>query len=156
MTALDGQSRSQPTIWHIGGDDISLRLAQFLKLKELGCHVVAVGSEDGKELKAHGIPYLRYPLSRHFSPVSDLNSQHFLLRLFSQHRPDVVHAFHTKPSIFAMFAAQRAGVPVRIRTVTGMGFIFSERSLRALRAAAGLPGSSAEGVAGRDLDGVSE
>ena len=91
-----------------------------------------VGSEPPDPFRAHEIPYHRYSLSRALNPLADWRAYRELLALFRNHRPSVVHAFDTKPGILASFAARRAGVPVRVRTLTGMGYVFSSRSPLAL------------------------
>src|SRR5207244_3571452 len=48
------------------------------------------------------------------------------------HRPDIVHAFDTKPAILAPLAARDAAVPGTVATITGLGYLFSSRSPLAL------------------------
>ncbi|MGH8603489.1 MAG: glycosyltransferase family 4 protein, partial [Gammaproteobacteria bacterium] len=120
-----------PTVWHIGGDDIRMRIPLLLTLRERGFHVGAAGSEDTDEFLTHGIPYWRYPLNRGINPLSDLRSWIGLYALFKEHAPDIIHAFDTKPIMFCPLIAKAAGIRGRVRTVTGMGYLFSSRSLLA-------------------------
>lgn len=124
-------TRHTRKIWHIGGEDVRMRIPLLLALREKGFEVGAVGSEDGNAFLEHGIPYRRYKLDRWIGPVADLLSFQRLCSLFSAHKPDIVHAFDTKPGIIAPLAAKRAGIPVRVRTICGMGYIFSSASLLA-------------------------
>ena len=119
-------------IWLVGSEDIRLRIPYLLELRRRGFEVTMVGSEPPDPFRAHEIPYHRYSLSRALNPLADWRAYRELLALFRNHRPSVVHAFDTKPGILASFAARRAGVPVRVRTLTGMGYVFSSRSPLAL------------------------
>ncbi|MGH9867881.1 MAG: glycosyltransferase family 4 protein [Candidatus Polarisedimenticolia bacterium] len=122
-------------IWFIGGDDVRLRVPLLLALRRRGFEVGAAGSEAGADFDAAGIPYARYELARGLNPAADLRSLRQLRRLFERHRPDVVQAFDTKPTILAPLAAARAGVAGRVCTITGMGHLFSSNApaARALR-----------------------
>ncbi|HYM57161.1 MAG TPA: glycosyltransferase family 4 protein [Solirubrobacteraceae bacterium] len=119
-------------VWLVGSEDIRLRTPYLLELRRRGLDVTMVGSEPPEPFIEHEIPYHRYSLSRAWAPLADWRTFRELLALFREHRPSVVHAFDTKPAIIASFAARMAGVPVRVRTLTGMGYVFSSRSPRAL------------------------
>jgi len=122
----------RPDVWLVGGEDIRLRLPFIDELSRRGFDVSVVGSEPPDPFVRHGIPYHRYSLSRSVDPLGDRRSLGQLRRIFVDHRPSVVHAFDTKPAMLASFAASRAGVPVRVRTLTGMGAVFSSVSPRSL------------------------
>jgi len=126
ISTHDKDSRSL-SVWHIGGDDLRYRIPMMLRLRESGINVTAVGAEGSEPFVRHGIPFHPYPLIRKFSPRADYRAMLTLTSLFRDFNPQVVHAFHTKPSVIAMLAAEKAGVPVRIRSVTGMGYIFASR-----------------------------
>ncbi|MDM9381281.1 glycosyltransferase family 4 protein [Chlorogloeopsis sp. ULAP01] len=120
------------TVWHIGGEDVRLRIPLLLALRERGFHVGAVGSEDGVDFAVHDIPYFRYTLKREINPVADLYTRSQLFHLFTKYQPDIVHGFDTKPAIIAPVIAKKAKVPGIVRTITGMGYIFSSNSPLAL------------------------
>jgi glycosyltransferase involved in cell wall biosynthesis len=117
-----------PTVWHIGSDDVHMRIPLLLALRERGFAVGAVGSEQGEAFQSHAIPYWRYSLDRGINPIADLRSIRELTRLLRQHKPNIVHAFDTKPIMFVPMATKKAGVCECIRTVTGMGYVFSSTS----------------------------
>jgi len=121
-----------PIIWFVGGEDIRFRIPLLLMLRKMGFSVAAVGSEDSQPFDQAGINYYKYDLDREISPLSDKKSVRQLVSLFVEHKPDVVHAFDTKPCIFVPKAAKQAGIKGCVRTVTGMGFIFSSSSLLAI------------------------
>src|SRR3989441_8854642 len=119
-------------LWLVGSDDVRFRLPLLNALRERGFDAGAVGSESETAFKDAGIPYWRFSLNRWVSPWSDLRSRRQLYELFRAHRPDIVHAFDTKPAILAPLAARDAGVPATVATITGLGYLFSSRSPLAL------------------------
>lgn len=122
---------SRPTVWHIGGDDVHKRIPLLHALKDRGFDVAAVGSEDGAEFHASGVPYFHYNLKRKLTPWSDMHSCRELSALFKKKRPDIVHGFDPKPAIATPILAQRAGIRGRIRTITGLGFVMTSDTLKA-------------------------
>ena len=119
-------------VWCLGGEDIHLRMPFFRKLAGLGFDVTVLGSGEAEPFARHGLPYIRYPLRRFLNPGADVRSLREIVRLVGAHRPDVVHGFDTKPSLLAPLATSRAGVGRAVRTINGMGYIFSSRSPAAL------------------------
>ncbi|ACC80085.1 glycosyltransferase family 4 protein [Nostoc punctiforme] len=130
--ALSDDKNSPITVWHIGGEDIRLRIPLLLKLREKGFNVGAVGSEDGNAFADNQIPYFRYTLERGINPWADIYTRSQLSALFRQHQPDIVHSFDTKPAMIAPIVAMKTGIPGRVRTITGMGYVFSSTSTLAL------------------------
>ncbi len=120
------------TVWHVGGEDVRMRIPILKVLKNLGFKVAAAGSEDSRPFDNEGIEYHRYELDRGVSPLIDRRSLSQLEILFNKHNPDVVHSFDTKPALLVPLAARRAGIKANIRTVTGMGYIYSSKSPLAL------------------------
>ena len=119
-------------LWLIGSDDVRFRIPLLHALRERGFDAGAVGSEKETPFAEAGIPYRRFSLNRWVSPWSDVRSRRQLYDLFRAHRPDIVHAFDTKPAILAPLAARDAGVPGTVATITGLGYLFSSRSPLAL------------------------
>ncbi len=123
--------KESPVVWHVGGEDVRMRIPLLLALRKRGFNLGAVGTESGEIFADHRIPYRRYTLDRWINPLADFRSFKKLVSLFRQHRPDIIHAFDTKPGIIGPAAAESAGIPARIRTVCGMGYAFSSESLLA-------------------------
>ena len=122
----------RPRILFVGGEDVRMRIPLLLALQVRGFDVGAIGSEAGDDFAEAGIAYRRYDLHRWIGPLSDWQTVRQLRALFIEHKPDIIHAFDTKPGILAPGAAASAGVPVRMRTITGMGYVFSSRTLTSL------------------------
>lgn len=122
---------SQKYIIFVGGEDVRMRIPFLIALQQLGYRVAAMGSEDSSIFEQHDIPYFRYALNRWLDPFADIKSYVQMLKLFKAHQPDIVHAFDTKPAIIAPIAARHAGIGLRFRTITGMGYVFSSDALLA-------------------------
>jgi glycosyltransferase involved in cell wall biosynthesis len=129
---LSAATNGHHHVWLVGSDDIRLRIPYVLELRRRGLDATIVGTEPDAPFRTHDIPYHRYSFSRSLAPLADVRAFRELLALFGDNRPAVVHSFDTKPAMLASFAALRAGVPVRVRTLTGMGYVFSSRSPLAL------------------------
>ncbi|HEU5137297.1 MAG TPA: glycosyltransferase family 4 protein [Steroidobacteraceae bacterium] len=99
------------------------------RLASAGATVVAMGSGAdgyGERLTAEGIAFAPIPVAlRGVAPLTDLRLVWTLWREFRRRRPAVVHAFTIKPAIYATLAAALAGVPVRVVTITGLGYAFT-------------------------------
>ncbi len=121
-----------PTVWHVGGEDVRLRIPLLVALRDRNFNVGAVGSEDGGVFADYQIPYFRYSLTRGINPFTDLKTRHQFFQLCRQHKPDIVHGFDTKPAMIAPTIAKKAGIVGRVRTITGMGYVFSSNSPLAL------------------------
>lgn len=119
----------QPTVCYVGGEDVHMRIPLLLELQKRGFSVSALGSESGEMFQEYGIPYEHYPLERWITPIADLRALAKLFTLLSKHKPDIVHAFDTKPALMAPLVAKRAGVRGRVCTITGLGQLFSTDSL---------------------------
>lgn len=120
------------SIMFVGGEDVRMRIPILQKLAIMGFNVAVMGSEDSEPFDKVGIMYYRYELNRGVSPLCDRRSINQLVSAFAMHNPDVVHAFDTKPAMLVPVAARQAAVNCCVRTVTGMGYVFSSSSPLAL------------------------
>ena len=125
-------SSSRPKIWIIGSGRLHLRIPLMQRLSADGFEVAAVGPDKAEEFDEAGFTYHRFPLRRALDPVGDWHARDVLEGLMKQHCPDLVHSVNTKPSILVPSAAARANIPACVRTITGMGALFSSSSPKAL------------------------
>lgn len=121
----------------VGGEDHALRIPFLERLARHGAAVEAAGTGDPAPFAAAGIPYHAYRLDRFVSPVEDVYSYRSLADMLRRRLPDIVQTFDTKPAILAPFATRATGVGRVVRTVNGLGWIYSSSSptARALRPA---------------------
>ncbi len=123
---------SSPTVWHVGGDDVHKRIPLLQALQDRGFRVGAAGSEDGGVFRQHDIPYYRYTLQRKLTPLADLRSCREFSSLLKRRAPDIVHGFDPKPAIAVPLLGRNAGIRARVRTITGLGFVFASDTAVAL------------------------
>jgi len=105
-----------------------MRIPFLNALRNQGFQVGAVGSEDSAPFDKENIAYYRYFLSRWLNPVGDYRSIIELRNLIAMHKPDIVHAFDTKPALLTPLAARKTELHATLRTITGMGFLFSVKT----------------------------
>lgn len=116
----------------VGGEDHELRIPFLLALRRLGFRVSAAGSGDAAPFERAGLTYHRFRFGRFASPWTDARAIGVLARLIRAVRPDVVHSFDTKPNLIVPLAARLAGHPGVVRTINGLGWIYSSRAWPAL------------------------
>src|SRR5947209_6963678 len=89
-----------PKVLIVGGEDVHARIDLMRRLAD-AYRPAAAGT--ARELAAPfaqaGFPYYYYPLSRGLGPCRDLYAAVALWRVLSRFRPQVVHAFDTKPGV---------------------------------------------------------
>ena len=117
-------------IFYIGGDDVNLRIPIIKLLDKNGFDISAIGAgEKPKEkFENSNIKYFKYDLDRGYNIFADINTIFEIYGILKDEKPDIVQTFSTKPTILGSVAAWFAGVPKIIRTINGMGRIFSFES----------------------------
>ena len=106
-------------------------------LKQIGLQVQGGGaSGDGFEpkIKALGINFKSLPIDKKsLNPIADVHFLITMYRWYKRERPAVVHHFTIKPVIYGTIAAWLAGVPRIINTITGLGYVFTNKKAVRLR-----------------------
>jgi glycosyltransferase involved in cell wall biosynthesis len=131
-TAHPGGPSMAMRVLVVGGDDHQLRIPFLLALRKRNFHVAAAGTGDPVPFLEKQITYFPYSFDRFIDPMSDWQSVKSLQAIISRFRPDIVQSFDTKPGILAPMAARRAGSAKVVRTINGLGWVFSSRSPLAL------------------------
>lgn len=62
---------------------------------------------------------------------ADVRALGQLIKVYRDVKPALVHHFHAKPMFYGAVAAQRAGVPLVVNTVTGLGESMPEQGIKA-------------------------
>lgn len=125
-------SGKRPSVWIVGSGRLNLRIPLMKALRERGFEMAAVGQDAQPEFQEHSFPYYQYPLRRAANPLLDRKAYRALCELFRRGQPQLAHAVNTKPCLLAPGAAKAVGVPACIRTITGLGALFSSGSPLAL------------------------
>ncbi len=121
-----------PDVLLVGGEDHDLRIPFLLALQASGLRIAACGSGDPAPFTRAAIPYWRFEFSRFISPRSDRHAIKQLASVLDTVRPGLVQSFDTKPNLLVPLAARRVpGIPV-LRTINGLGWLFSSNAPLAL------------------------
>ncbi|GAB1575981.1 glycosyltransferase family 4 protein [Bordetella petrii] len=113
---------------------LSHRLPLAMAARGAGYDVrVATMAGDGvAQIKAHGLEHHVLPMTRSGRrPLQELRTLWSLWRLFRRLRPAVVHLVTIKPVLYGGIAARLAGVPGAVFAISGLGFAFIERGIKA-------------------------
>lgn len=119
-----------PHVLCVGGEDHVLRIPFLLALRERGFRVSTAGTGDGQPFLRADLAYRRYHFDRFATRTAHPAAIRSLAELVREVRPDLVQTFDTKPNLLVPFAL-RGKVPV-VRTINGMGWVFSAKGLRNL------------------------
>jgi glycosyltransferase involved in cell wall biosynthesis len=117
---------------YIGGDDHHLRIPFMLALRERGFRITAAGTGDPAPFVRAGLDYRPYGFDRFVNPLADLAAIKTLSRLLAEVRPNLAQSFDTKPNLLVPLAARGMPDVLVVRTINGMGWLYSSDSLRAL------------------------
>jgi len=84
-----------------------------------------------EKLKRVDVQYSPIDLDRKgVNPIEDLKTLLQLYRIFKREKFDVVHNFTIKPNIYGNIAAKLAKIPIIINSVTGLGYVFTEKGIK--------------------------
>ncbi len=112
----------------VGGEGHELRIPFLQALAVRGFDVAAAGTGGEAAFAASGIPYHPYDYSRFIDPVADWRAYQSLAAIIAAVRPDVIQTFDTKPAILVPLAARHMPSARVVRTINGLGWVFSSRS----------------------------
>jgi len=115
----------------IGGEDHHLRIPFLTALASRGYDVTTAASADPAPFEHAGIRYIRFDFSRFWDPLSDLRAWRQIGRILADVDADVVHSFDTKLSILTPYASCFNPRTIVVRTINGLAWTFSSRSLGA-------------------------
>jgi N,N'-diacetylbacillosaminyl-diphospho-undecaprenol alpha-1,3-N-acetylgalactosaminyltransferase len=122
---------NKPTLLIIDGPEIAGRLAFCLKLAA-DFNVVVVGSSDAarRHFRNVDITYFYVPVHRGANPVNDLILLFRLIRIVRSQKPDIVHTFGSKLSVWGRLAGRIGGAKIITGTITGLGSLYVGNTLR--------------------------
>lgn len=118
------------TDWYLY--NFRLSLARFLR--DLGWEVVLVSppGEFVVGFQQNGFRWIEWKLGRQsIIPFLELRSILHLHHIYENEKPVLVHHFTVKPVLYGSLAARRAHVPAVVNSITGLGYVFLQNSLKA-------------------------
>ena len=126
------EDRTAAHILCVGGEDHHLRIPFILALRDQGYRVTAAATADAAPFQQAAITYHRFRFERFVNPLADGASIAVVRSLLRQVRPDIVQSFDTKPNVLVPLAARGIDGLRAVRTINGMGWVYSSRSPSAL------------------------
>lgn len=118
------------TAWYLF--NFRLSLAQALRAAGYDVLLISPPGPHGARLQALGFRWQALPMERKsLNPFRELCVLWRLCRLYRRERPELVHHFTIKCVIYGSIAAVLARVPARVNAVAGMGYVFTNGSLKA-------------------------
>ena len=115
----------------LGGEDVSSRIEISKKFKKLGYNINIIGTEREDKFIQNSIPYEKYNFKRELGAFSDIKSILNLRKILkTKESGTIVHAFDTKPTLFLPLASIGLNNIKISRTITGMGRIFTEDTIK--------------------------
>lgn len=85
-------------------------------------HGAAYNSEVVERLENEGVETKKFPLVRHYNPITAVPAVFSVANYIRQHDFDIVHTNSTEAGIIGRFAAKLAGAPTIVHTVHGIPF----------------------------------
>ena len=115
----------------LGGEDVSARIDISNELIKKDCHIEILGSESPESFVDSGIKYQQFYLNREFDVLGDIKSLLQIRKILKNYNKEtVVHAFDTKLTILLPIAAIGLDSIKVVRTINGMGRIFTTSNLK--------------------------
>lgn len=118
------------TEWYL----YNFRRSLAATLRDAGHEVLLVSPPGpyGERLRALGYRWLPAPMQRRsLNPFRELALVWWLRRMFQRERVDLVHGFTIKSAVYGALAARLSGVPARVSSVAGMGYVFTSDAPKA-------------------------
>lgn len=103
------------------------RVQLMRECQRMGYSVTAIcPCSSGKTpFESEGIHYIPIQLERaSLNPLLELRTLWQMWRALRRVRPDAVHSFTIKPNLYGTLTASWCGIPVRLCSVTGVGYVF--------------------------------
>ena len=110
------------------------RLSTARAAREAGWDVAIATrvAAHGDRIRSEGFRLIPIGMRRRsLAPWRELATIFELIRLYRRERPDLVHHVAMKPVIYGSLAARIAGLPAVVNALTGMGYVFTSRELKA-------------------------
>lgn len=130
-------SREKPVLLFLITEDWTFwlhRLSTARAARDAGWDVVVATrvAAHGDKIRSEGFRLVPIGMRRRsLAPWRELATMVELIRLYRRERPDLVHHVAMKPVIYGSLAAGIAGVPAVVNALTGMGYVFTSRELKA-------------------------
>ena len=113
----------------------SYRIEMALAARDAGfdVHIACPPGKAVEILLNEGFTFHPIPMTRSgLTPWKELGTIVALFRLYRKLRPDLVHHLRLKPVLYGGLAAYGAGVPAVVGLLTGLGYVFTAETRKAI------------------------
>src|SRR5262249_47365926 len=133
-TWMDSQVSAplSPHLLCVGGEDHYLRIPFMLALRGQGFRVTAAGTGEPAPFARAGLEYRAFRFDRFANPLADWGATKTISKLLTDLRPELAQSFDTKPNLLVPLGARSTPGVLVVRTINGMGWVYSSRSPLAL------------------------
>lgn len=118
-------------------------------------HEVILAAPEGvfrREIENEGFRFQPVRMSRRgVNPLEEWGAVRRMEALYRELQPDLVHHFTIKAVVHGSLGAKRAGVPAIVNAVAGLGYAFTDRSLKARLIRQGIVRALRQSLAGTAL-----
>lgn len=115
------------TVYNFRGD-----LIREIQKRDYDVWVTGPNTMGIAEVEALGVHFVEIPMNKNgINPLADIRYAWKLWKLLRKVRPDVTLGYTIKPVIYGAIAARIAGVDNICSMVTGAGYLFSAKTLKA-------------------------
>ena len=109
-----------------------LLLAKHLRSQGMEVAFVSPAGSYTGEIEANGFRWVEWYVGRQtINPFGELKSILSLIHIFQNERPSLVHLHTIKPVLYGSLAARFVKLSTIVRSITGRGYVFLGRDLRA-------------------------
>ena len=115
------------TVYNFRGDLIK-------KIQSMGYEVIVTGPDktDVEKIEALGVRFAEIPLNKTGTSIrGDIRYCNALTEFLKKEKPDVTLGYTVKPAIYGAIAAKRAGIDNVNSMITGGGYVFTAKTLKA-------------------------
>ena len=118
-------------------------------------HEVVMAAPEGAfraKIEADGFAFREVKMSRRgINPLAEYAAVRRMEALYREVQPDLVHHFTLKAVVQGSLGAQRAGVTRVVNAVAGLGYVFTDESLKARAIRMGLVRALGRSLAGTEI-----
>ena len=118
------------TDWYL--HHFRLSFAQYLQKKGIEVCFVCPKGRFINELIKYDFRWVEWQVERStIAPWKEIAALIRLVSIYRSEEPDLVHHFTVKPVLYGSLAAKMTGVKMVINSITGLGYIFEGKGLKA-------------------------
>jgi glycosyltransferase involved in cell wall biosynthesis len=118
------------TDWYLY--NFRIGLAEAAKSRDADVIMLSPPGPFAPKIQENNFKWICVPMKRgSISPIKEIPSILNLIRIYSKEKPDLAQHFTLKCLIYGTIAAKLSGTPNVVNSITGLGYIFTNKSPKA-------------------------